>query len=51
MTPEANKSANEVSTDEMRSRIKEYSRKVGENKPVLPPSEPTGKINKTLRGQ
>jgi len=34
----------------LKKRIKEYSRKIEENKPALSSSEPTGIINKTNRG-
>ncbi|GAA3564764.1 MULTISPECIES: hypothetical protein [Marinobacter] len=39
----------EPTTDSMRKKVREYSKKVRENKPVLAPKEPEGKINNTFR--
>lgn len=39
----------ELTTESMRQKVREYSKKVRENKPVLTPKEPEGKINNSFR--
>ena len=42
-------SKDEPTNEAMRQKVRDYAKKVRENRPVLTPKEPEGKINNSFR--